>query len=325
MPRGFSKRLFWGRTSPKWEDMTAVLYRKYVSGKGWYSTEVVSQIDNDWIFASYITPTLAVGDDGTVHVAWVDYLNLNENIYVSDTRIFYNKYVPTIGWTVAKVISVEGTGSSWGPTLALDSNGAAHVAWVDDTGYDRSGADTDILYRKIPARKYVLGVIDKVDIGYPASEKGHNLWGWGPMWHGYSDVNLPKAPFNSYRAAWYSGEGTSMNDRSGIVTLHNKQDSITHIYLRVSDIESFGVYACFDVYAQASWGKSWTAIRKVYSYIGEGVSGYSWLTHEVEMPESWESANAIRISIVVTGDLATKLNAGTTDYVQLVGYIKVNK
>ena len=71
-------------------------------------------------------PAIAVGSNGSVHVAW-------EDTAPGDKEIYYRRstdYGDT--WDPAKRISLTG-GSSEDPSMAVDSQGTVHIAWYDDT------------------------------------------------------------------------------------------------------------------------------------------------------------------------------------------------
>jgi hypothetical protein len=119
-----------------------IFYKTLEVGVGMTTTEVVSTESTtvSWF------PSLAVGPDGTVHIAWDDSTNYAGS--GTDTDIFYKKYVPGSGWTTTEIISTESTGDSGGPSLAVGIDGTVHIAWTDYTNYGGSGADVDIFYKK---------------------------------------------------------------------------------------------------------------------------------------------------------------------------------
>jgi len=93
-------------------------------------------------------PSLAVGLDGTVHVAWEDYTTLPPDAD-PNYDIFYKKYVPGTGWTTTQVVSTESTLSAYYPSLAVGLDGTVHVAWRDYTTLPPDAdAATDIFYKK---------------------------------------------------------------------------------------------------------------------------------------------------------------------------------
>lgn len=157
------------------------------------------------------------------------------------------------------------------------------------------------------------GIIDKVDIGNPTSEAGHNMWGWGPIRYNYKD---------NFRVAWYSSEGTSTYARSGTLTLYRRMFSfVKSICARVFDGMSDD---SFDVFVQVSWGTSWTGWRKIYHYSADA-SINGWVTHRISMPEEWRLANKFRVAIFATGrpwSGFAKYGQLAVDRIGLAGYIK---
>jgi len=122
------------------------IFYKYKSNDGnWSNTEVVSTESTvDTIYSLY--PSLAVEDDGTVHIAWVDPTEYGGS--GSDSDIFYKQRSSNGDWSVTEVVSTESTTYSNCPSLDVDSNGTVHVAWDDSTDYSGSGADEDIFYKQ---------------------------------------------------------------------------------------------------------------------------------------------------------------------------------
>jgi parallel beta-helix repeat protein len=124
-----------------------VFYKRYEVGVGWTSAELVSTESTG---DSYY-PSLAVDSGGNVHVAWYD-----GTIYDGsgiDDDIFYKRYEVGVGWTTTEVVSMESTGYSYWPSLAVDSGGNVHIAWTDYTDYAGSGTDYDVFYKR-----YEVGV-----------------------------------------------------------------------------------------------------------------------------------------------------------------------
>jgi hypothetical protein len=122
-----------------------IFYKCKPAGGSWSTTEVVSTESTD----NSGRPSLRVGDDGTVHIAWEDLTDYSGS--GSDDDIFY-KCKPAGGsWSTTEVVSTESTGFSWSPSLWVDGEGTVHVAWDDGTEYGGSGSDDDIFYKCKPA------------------------------------------------------------------------------------------------------------------------------------------------------------------------------
>ena len=50
-------------------------------------------------------------------------------------------------WSEPEIISIEETYHSYRARLAIDSKNTVHIAWKDDSNYNESGSDWDVLYR----------------------------------------------------------------------------------------------------------------------------------------------------------------------------------
>jgi multiple sugar transport system substrate-binding protein len=101
--------------------------------------------------------SLAVGSDGTIHIAWHDDTDYGGS--GTDKDIFYKRFEVGVGWTATEVVSTESTSDSFRPSLAVDLAGNVHIAWEDDTDYAGSGTDADIFYKRF-----------EVGVGWTATE-----------------------------------------------------------------------------------------------------------------------------------------------------------
>jgi hypothetical protein len=70
-------------------------------------------------------------------------LDTNENQYNFDSsdRTYWK-------WIATEVVSTESTGTSWSPSLAVDTLGDVHITWEDYTDYAGAGTDVDIFYKR---------------------------------------------------------------------------------------------------------------------------------------------------------------------------------
>jgi parallel beta-helix repeat protein len=119
-----------------------IFYKKYVPGTGWSITEVVSTESTSGSF----DPSIAIGLDGIVHIAWID--STNYHYSGIDYDVFYKRWVFETGWTTTEVVSTESIDNSENPSIAIGSDGTVHVTWQDYTDYGGSGSDCDIFYKK---------------------------------------------------------------------------------------------------------------------------------------------------------------------------------
>ena len=122
---------------------TDIFYKRWnASTSIWTITEVVSTEST----ATSLYSSLAVDTAGNVHIAWED---LTEYAGAgTDLDIFYKYWnASTSSWNATEVVSTESTSFSWFPSLAVDSTGYIHIAWVDETNYAGAGTDRDIFYK----------------------------------------------------------------------------------------------------------------------------------------------------------------------------------
>ena len=134
-----------GNAHVAWEDYTNysgqdIFYKRWnVTSSTWTTTEVVS---TEYTSTSS-SPTIAVDGAGNVHVAWEDYTDYY------DREIFYKRWnVTSSTWTTTEVVSTEYTSTSSSPTIAVDGDGNAHVAWHDDSSNFGPGIGWNILYKR---------------------------------------------------------------------------------------------------------------------------------------------------------------------------------
>ena len=124
------------------EDLEGFSEELKISAWGWTSTEVVSTESTSVSF----DPTIAVDGSGNVHIAWRDSTNYGGS--GGDYDIFYKRWnATTAAWTTIEVVSTEGTGDSFSPTIAVDGSGNVHIVWYEETNYGGSGTDNDIFYK----------------------------------------------------------------------------------------------------------------------------------------------------------------------------------
>jgi len=97
-------------------------YRKYTTG--WGSIFDIAVADNDY----YRHPVIAIDDNDVVHVVWV-----GSDWHDEDCHVWYRKY--TDSWQPAvKILDGIPDQGNAGPSLAVDSQGDLHVAWIGEVG-----------------------------------------------------------------------------------------------------------------------------------------------------------------------------------------------
>jgi len=119
-----------------------IFYKGWRRVTGWGTTEVVSTEST----GNSEFPSLGVGPDGTVHIAWYDYTDYDDAGWGYD--IFYKRWEPGRGWGTTEVVSTESTTHSKFPSLGVGPDGTVHIAWHERSDYDASGSDYDIFYKR---------------------------------------------------------------------------------------------------------------------------------------------------------------------------------
>ena len=141
-----------GNIHVAWQDWTNysgsgtdydIFYKRWnTTSSTWTTSEVISTESTG--FSLY--PTITTDDAGNVHVAWHDSTNYDGAGTGLDIFYKYRDITSQI-WTTTEVVSTVSTETSQHPTIAVDGAGNVHMAWLDNTIYSDSGADTDIFYK----------------------------------------------------------------------------------------------------------------------------------------------------------------------------------
>lgn len=101
-----------------------------------YPTELVSTDSEPGVILGW--PTMYVEDNGTIHIAWKDGTDLNDE---SDNHadIFYKQKMTGGDWSdfLTEQVSIEDEERCNNPTLVVDSEGTVHIVWIsnDYQGY----------------------------------------------------------------------------------------------------------------------------------------------------------------------------------------------
>ncbi|MCG3254558.1 MAG: hypothetical protein KAU62_00655 [Candidatus Heimdallarchaeota archaeon] len=141
-----------GNVHIAWSDLTNyagsgadrdIFYKRWDTfDSSWTTTEVVSTEST----GNSGNPSLAVDAKGNVHIAWRDWTD-----YLSsgtDIDVFYKRWDESSLWTTTEVVSTESTGTSYIPSIAVDTVGYVHIAWHDLTDYAGAGPGEDIFYKR---------------------------------------------------------------------------------------------------------------------------------------------------------------------------------
>jgi len=131
-------------TDGEWGTDTEIMYANRTAA-GWSNATVISDDSTLWNNGSSWNPSIAVDNDGNIHVAWSDYTN---GTWGTDSEIMYANRTAT-GWSNATIISDDRTlwnnGGSVYPSVAVDGAGNVHVVWQDSTDGEWE-TDTEIMY-----------------------------------------------------------------------------------------------------------------------------------------------------------------------------------
>jgi BNR repeat-containing family member len=119
-----------------WEDYTPgnveIYYKRSADGgASWSAAQRIT-----WTSGSSVSPGIAIDSGTTIHVVWAAEIP-------GDMELFYKK--STNGgntWSTAQRLTWN-TGSSSSPSIAIDSGGAIHIIWMDNTP-----GNFEIYYRK---------------------------------------------------------------------------------------------------------------------------------------------------------------------------------
>ncbi|KKN07487.1 hypothetical protein LCGC14_1066440 [marine sediment metagenome] len=137
-------------TDGPWGTDSEIMYASYTSATGWSNATVISDGFGGvyWNIGNSYNPAVAVDSSNTIHVVWQDY---TDGPWGTDIEIMYANYTLTTGWSNDTVISdgfggvYWNTGSSYYPSIAVDSSNTVHVVWYDFTDGPWS-TDIEIMY-----------------------------------------------------------------------------------------------------------------------------------------------------------------------------------
>ena len=121
-----------------------IFYKKRdASLSTWSLTEVVStESTEDSLF-----PTLAVDNEGNVHISWEDLTDYLGCGTLED--IFYKRWeASSSSWTTTIVVSTDSVWQTHDPSLTVDAAGSVYIAWSDYSTYNGDEDDYDIVFRR---------------------------------------------------------------------------------------------------------------------------------------------------------------------------------
>ncbi|RLI63593.1 MAG: hypothetical protein DRO67_05505, partial [Candidatus Asgardarchaeum californiense] len=276
-----------------------ILYKSKPYGGSWGSTELVSTESTG---VSY-RPSLAVGTDGVVHIAWCDGTDYSGS--GPDPDIFYKKKLPLGYWTNTEVISTESSNESHRPSLAVDNDQTVHVAWYDRTDYGGAGPDVDIFYKMKKNHgnwtdTEIVSTETTSDAWYPslAVDDGgtvHLVWEEYTSYGGSGNdrdifykykpsdtviIDNDNSAFNILSGTWYGQSHT--NAYNGTVEVTRSGNGSKKAAWRVHDVVDSGVY---DVYIWKFEHDHMNLMATNAHYIVRDRNGFSnWITVDQSTP-----------------------------------------
>jgi hypothetical protein len=123
-----------------------IMYRELKATSFWENTQIVSTASN----RHSERPNIAIDVEGTIHIVWQDYSNLDDSIL--DYDIFYKKLDENYDlWVQSPTkIMLDSGEDSERPVLITDNEANLHLFWYDRSWFWDYGADYDVFYMKNP-------------------------------------------------------------------------------------------------------------------------------------------------------------------------------
>lgn len=224
----------------------------------WSTTEVVSTESTDDSYA----PSLAVGNDGTVHIAWYDQTNYAGS--GNDYDIFYKNKSSYGTWSVTEVVSTESINESSAPSLSIENPSKVHIAWNDNTDINGCGADFDIFYKYKDGSWITTEVVSTESTGHSfrstlkvdSDSNIHVIW---DDWTDYSGAGSDEDIFYKVKksSGWSTTEvvSTESNEISYQSTLEVTSSNVHVTWKDMTDYGGSGADA--DIFYKSRGSSSW--------------------------------------------------------------------
>gem|GEM_PF-6090796 len=113
------------------DDWGDIFYRSKSQGV-WGNTELVSAGSD----GTSIEASVAVDDDGVVHVAWKDFMSFPGSNPGDD---IYHRAKTSAGWQDVMLVSSGSDGDSQNPSLTVFPDGGAHIVWRESAAHIEIG------------------------------------------------------------------------------------------------------------------------------------------------------------------------------------------
>nr|MDO8115393.1 PKD domain-containing protein [Candidatus Sigynarchaeota archaeon] len=238
---------------------------------------------------------MTIDNANNVHVAWVDNSGLGGS--GTDNDIYYKYLDATTGiWSPAEVVSTESTGNSDCPAIVVDGYRNVHLAWQDNTNYQGSGSDYDILYKVRNALTGTWGTAEVVSsestadskhpsIAVDSSGNVHIAWDDYTNYGGHNDnvLDIFYKWRNVATNTWSSVSIISLDNTFEATTPNLFIDQLNTIHMVYRDGYSF-------------IGNSWYG-----AYRSKTVQSYTWSSKSWIYMSNFDFRDVINPSIIVDG------------------------
>jgi ribosomal protein L31 len=202
-------------------------------------------------------------------------------------------------WITTEVVSTESTGTSWSPSLAVDTLGNVHIAWEDYTDYAGSGIDIDIFYKRWDASTSLWTTTEVVSTESTATASSpsiaidvagnvHISWHDGTDYAGAgTDCDIFYKYWDASTSSWTITELVSTESTSWSALSSLAVDVAGHVYIAWWD--------------QTDYAGSGTDDDIFYKYRDASTS--SWTTTEVVSTESTSWSYDPSLAIDTSGNV----------------------
>ncbi len=211
-------------------------------------------------------PTMAIDNQGNIHVAWESY----SNYLAMDTfhRIYYRWFnASTRTWSPVEIVSQSSTiSNSYDPVIGVDAAGNVYFIWEDYIDYNGAGTDLDIMYkcRNMTTGAWMSmevvsdGSVGSTDpaVAIDTANNVHVAWMEGT----HPNVNVTYKMRNASTAAWTVQEIVT-TENVGAVSPDIDTDLSGNVYVAyVDDMNISGSGSDYDIFMKVkdektqAWG-----------------------------------------------------------------------
>ncbi|MFW9852745.1 MAG: hypothetical protein ACFFDS_07380 [Candidatus Thorarchaeota archaeon] len=135
--------IVWNDYDYNTDDDWDIVYRNLTTSNLWSPIFVVSNESTGIAVEASITVDLT----DSIYIAWRDNTDYASSGFDYDIFFKYWNSSTTL-WSLYDVVSLESTGDSWLPSIAVDPANTIHIVWHDYTNYTNCGLDHDIFYKR---------------------------------------------------------------------------------------------------------------------------------------------------------------------------------